>query len=114
MVLNRPDALTEVSTIKLLIRGERRNWEDGMPITVILPGKDAESYEHVAKKFFGGDGQLMQRHWLRMVFSGRSRAPIYAKTDAEIYQLASEIPGAFAVLKSTPPEAYPITIGTIP
>lgn len=103
LVINHPITDIEPVRLRLIIRGEQRNWQDGLPITVVLPGKRAESYNRVGQTFFSGSGTQMQRHWLQLVFSGRGRSPVYAESDDEVYTLVAGIPGAIGVVATQPP-----------
>lgn len=106
LVYNNPATPQDLISIQGVLRGERRNWPDGVPVTVILPGRDAASYEVVGRRFFGSGGAEMQRHWLKMVFSGRSRAPQYVASDEEIFRLVESIPGAIGVTTATVPAGF--------
>jgi hypothetical protein len=50
----------------------------------------------------------MQRHWLRLVFSGRANVPIYAKSDAEVLAVLDQTEGAVGVVRDAPPENYQV------
>lgn len=103
VVINHPSTAIEPVRLRLIIRGEQRNWQDGLPITVVLPGKRAESYNSVGQTFFSGSGTQMQRYWLQLVFSGRGRTPLFAESDNEVYTLVASIPGAIGVVAAQPP-----------
>jgi hypothetical protein len=89
-----------------IITGKQRKWENGAPIVVILPSKDAPHFQTVGDHWFNGSGSAMQRHWLRLVFSGRANVPIYAKNDAEVLAILDQTEGAVGIVKDAPPEAY--------
>lgn len=91
-----------------IITGKQRKWEDGSPIIVVLPSKDSPHFQTVGSHWFNGSGPAMQRHWLRLVFSGRANVPIYAKSDAEVLAILDQTEGAVGVIKDAPPEAYQV------
>lgn len=91
-----------------IITGKQRKWSDGAPIVVILPSKEAPHFNAVGDHWFNGSGSAMQRHWLRLVFSGRANVPIYAKNDAEVLAILDRTEGAVGVVKDAPPETYQV------
>lgn len=99
---------TTAINVNEIITGKQRKWSDGAPIVVILPSKEAPHFNAVGDHWFSGSGSAMQRHWLRLVFSGRANVPIYAKSDAEVLAILDRTEGAVGVVKDVPPETYQV------
>lgn len=85
--------------VKAIIRGDQGNWSNGDPILLVLPGRKAEIYEQVSRGVFGESGMMMQRRWLKLVFSGRGNPPRYADSEKEIIDFVLNTPGSAAVIR---------------
>lgn len=98
-IVNAPSSasLDEASLLALL-KGQRRNWDDGNAATVILPSRESEDFEVVAERVFGASGRVMQRLWFRVVFSGRANAPTYVDDPSEVISAVEATSGAVGVL----------------
>ena len=83
----------------LLLRGDQKNWDGGIDARVVLPSREAVSYEQVAKAGFGTSGKSMQRLWFRLVFSGRVNPPIYLGNDNDVIDYVTQHEGAIAVVR---------------
>ena len=86
--------------VKAIIRGDQGNWSNGDPILLVLPGKEAEIYEQVSLGAFGESGMMMQKRWLKLVFSGRGNPPKYADTEEEMIDFVLNTPGSAAVIRA--------------
>jgi len=86
--------------VKAIIRGDQGNWSNGDPILLVLPGRKAEIYEQVSRGVFGESGMMMQRRWLKLVFSGRGNPPRYADSEKEIIDFVMNTPGSAAVIRA--------------
>jgi hypothetical protein len=86
--------------MQAIMRGSQGNWPNGSPIVLVLPGKKAETYEQVSHHIFGETGVMMQRRWLKLVFSGRGNPPRYVDSEKEIVDLVLNTPGAAAVIRA--------------
>ena len=95
--------LSEKLDIKEIMTGRTRKWPDGTPIVVGLPSKDSPYFNDAGKAWFDGSASAMQRHWLRLVFSGRANVPVYTKSDAEALAVLEANPAAIVVMGSEPP-----------
>jgi hypothetical protein len=90
-----PDGLD----VKAIIRGDQGNWSNGDPILLVLPGRKAETYEQMSREIFGESGTVMQKRWLKLVFSGRGHPPKYADSEKEIIDFVLNTPGSAAVVR---------------
>ena len=98
-IVNAPtNASLDEASLLALLKGQRRNWDDGNAATVILPSRESEDFEVVAERVFGSSGRVMQRLWFRVVFSGRANAPTYVDDPLEVISTVESKPGAIGVL----------------
>jgi hypothetical protein len=86
--------------VQAIIRGDQGNWPNGDPILLVLPGRKAEIYEQVSRGVFGESGMMMQRRWLKLVFSGRGNPPKYADSEKEMIDFVLNTPGSAAIIKA--------------
>lgn len=86
------------SDVRAILTGAQTSWRNGRSIKVVLPGRKAKIYEQVGHEIFQESGMMMQRHWLKLVFSGRGRAPKYADNDIDTIKYVKNTPGAVAVI----------------
>lgn len=86
--------------VQAIIRGDQSNWSNGNPIVLVLPGRKAETYERLSLQMFGESGMMMQRRWLKLVFSGRGNPPRYADSEQEIIDLVLNTPDSAAVIRA--------------
>ena len=86
--------------VKAIIRGEQGNWSNGDPILLVLPGREAEIYEQVSHGVFGESGMMMQKRWLKLVFSGRGNPPRYADSEKEMIDFVLNTPGSATVIRA--------------
>jgi len=101
----KADLLPDSVVVVDIMRGNRRNWSDGSILTVVLPGRKHPSFRQVEKDFFAGRGSPLQRHWLRLVFSGRGNPPLYAESDEEMCEMVRSTRGSCALFYVPIPEA---------
>ena len=100
-IVNAPSSASlDEASLRALLKGQRRNWDDGNAATVILPSRESEDFEVVAERVFGSSGRVMQRLWFRVVFSGRANAPTYVDDPSEVISAVEATSGAIGVLVS--------------
>ena len=98
-IVNAPSSASlDEASLRALLKGQRRNWDDGNAATVILPSRESEDFEVVAERVFGSSGRVMQRLWFRVVFSGRANAPTYVDDPSEVISAVEATSGAIGVL----------------
>ncbi|MEL0067182.1 MAG: hypothetical protein VW874_02845 [Gammaproteobacteria bacterium] len=108
IVANAPvNASLDDASLLALLKGERRNWDDGNAATVVLPSRESEDFEPVAQKLFGTSGRVMQRLWFRLVFSGRVNAPVYVDDTAKVIATVEAKSGAVGILLATEQPVVP-------
>ena len=101
VVVNAPPGSSiDQASLEALLTGQRRNWDDGDAAKVILPSRMSPNFDGVGHKLFGASGQVMQRLWFRLVFSGRANAPDYVNSSSEVIEAMERQDGALGILIS--------------
>lgn len=101
VVVNAPPGSSiDQASLEALLTGQRRNWDDGDAAIVILPSRMSPNFDGVGHKLFGASGQVMQRLWFRLVFSGRANAPDYVNSSSEVIEAMERQDGALGILIS--------------
>ncbi|MFT6436193.1 MAG: hypothetical protein ACJAVI_004252 [Candidatus Azotimanducaceae bacterium] len=85
--------------VKAIMRGAQKKWPNGDTIFLVLQGRKAETYEKINREVFGETGSLMQRNWLKLVFSGKRNPPRHADSEKEIINFVFNTPGSAAVIR---------------
>ena len=101
VVVNAPPGSSiDQASLEALLTGQRRNWDDGDAAKVVLPSRESPNFDFVAQKLFGTSGQVMQRLWFRLVFSGRANAPDYVNSSSDVIEAVESQAGAVGILVS--------------
>ena len=101
VVVNAPAGSSiDQASLEALLTGQRRNWDDGDAAKVILPSRRSSNFDFVGHKLFGASGQVMQRQWFRLVFSGKANAPDYVDSSTEVIDAVARQGGALGILVS--------------
>ena len=95
-----PGSSVDQASLEALLTGQRRNWDDGDAAKVVLPSRESSNFDFVAQKLFGTSGQVMQRLWFRLVFSGRANAPDYVNSSRDVIEAVERQNGALGILVS--------------
>lgn len=99
VVINAPAGSSiDQASLEALLTGQRRNWDDGDAAKVVLPSRESSNFDFVAQKLFGTSGQVMQRLWFRLVFSGRANAPDYVPSSRDVIEAVERQEGALGIL----------------
>lgn len=99
VVINAPAGSSiDQASLEALLTGQRRNWDDGDAAKVVLPSRESSNFDFVAQKLFGTSGQVMQRLWFRLVFSGRANAPDYVASSRDVIEAVERQDGALGIL----------------
>lgn len=69
-------------------------WPNGKALSVCLPETQSTDAYVVCSGIYGKSVAEVQKFWLSQVFQGRSRAPHFFDTDAEMIEFISKTPGA--------------------
>ena len=95
-----PGSSIDQASFEALLTGQRRNWDDGDVAEVVLPSRESSNIDFVAQKLFGTSGQVMQRLWFRLVFSGRANAPNYVNSSGDVIEAVERQDGALGIVVS--------------
>ena len=95
-----PGSSIDRASFEALLSGQRRNWDDGDVAKVVLPSRESSNIDFVAQKLFGTSGQVMQRLWFRLVFSGRANAPDYVNSSSDVIGAVERQDGALGIVVS--------------
>lgn len=79
--------------IESLLTGKLTKWRDGASVTLVLLA-DGPVHDEVCKTFAKRSPDQLEKHWKKLVFTGKGRAPVVAKTEAELADLVAKTPGA--------------------
>ena len=99
-----PSLLPDSVQVADIVRGGKRSWSDGTILTVVLPGRKHPLFGQVEKDFFVGKGPSLQRHWVRLVFSGRGNPPLYAESTEEMCEMVRVTRGSCALFYGSVPD----------
>lgn len=77
---------------------QKRQWENGERIVIILPPISHPSFSEFIIEHTGFYPYQLKRRWDRTRFSGRGRAPITANTQQETLDLLKQNPSALVFL----------------
>jgi hypothetical protein len=81
-----------------IFKGKMAFWKNKEEVIVVLPSTKSDDAEYVAKEFFQTSVTGMQKHWLALVFQGRSNPPVFVQTTKEAIEYVNKNPGAIAAL----------------
>ena len=80
-------------TLKKILLGKEKKWEDGSPIIlVMLEGGD--THGAFVKKFAGKSAKQFTNYWRKMVFSGKGKMPQAFADEAALIAFVASTPGA--------------------
>ena len=78
--------------------GERSTWDNDVAVTIVLPASDSRSFEQTALWAFETDGFEYQKHWLSLVFQGRTDPPVFVQDETEVVNYVRTHRGAIGIL----------------
>ena len=84
--------------IKSVMIGERSTWDNDIAVTIVLPASDSQSFEKTAFWAFETDGFEYQKHWLSLVFQGRTNPPVFVQDETEVVNYVLAHRGAIGIL----------------
>ena len=89
--------------LKAVFLGNKSLWDNNKTVTVVLTSSNSQNFEATAQWALGTDAFEYQKHWLSLVFQGRSGAPVLLDSETEVVEYISAHPGAIGMLYSLPP-----------
>jgi hypothetical protein len=73
-------------------------WKNKEEVVVVLPSPKSDDATGVANEIFQTSVTGMQKHWLALVFQGRSNPPVFVQSTREAIDYVNKNPGAIAAL----------------
>jgi hypothetical protein len=86
-------SLSEQQVIEAF-KAKNNFWSNGKTLSVCLPETQSKDAATVCKGVYGKSVSEVQKFWLSQVFQGRSRAPHFFDSDADMIDYVSKTPGA--------------------
>ena len=120
VIVNPPDDATTIrldaQTGKDFAVGKVSKWADGKVVDLFLPSKSSGMLNPLARALGHKNAASLQRHWLRLTFSGRSDPPRFLKSEAAIIEHVTAHRGAVGVIRASDPGAvdFGVDIAVIP
>lgn len=99
VVSNTKGAPTEIklSALKSILKGEKQRWPDGTKITIALMKTNTPVGSTTCKKIYNMSGDELNKFWLALVFQGKSQAPVFFNSIAELEAFIVQTPGAIGI-----------------
>lgn len=90
--------------LKDVFLGNRSIWNNGTPVTVVLTSSNSASFAKTAEWALNADAFDYQKHWLSLVFQGRTNAPVFMSSEQAVIDYVQNHDGAIGLLfEATPP-----------
>ena len=120
VIVNPPDNATTIrrdaQTGKDFVAGKMSKWADGKVVDLLLPSRSSGMLDPLARALGYKNAASLQRHWLRLTFSGRSDPPRFMESEAAIVEHVTAHRGAVGVIRAIDPDAveFGANIAVIP
>jgi len=76
-----------------IYQGKKANWDDGDKITIVTV-PSAAVHESFLKDLVGKTPSQFSDQWKKLVFTGKAKAPVECKTEAEVIAFVAANPNA--------------------
>ena len=97
--------------LKSILKGEKQRWNDGTKIMICLMKTSTPVGAATSHKIYNLSGDEVNKFWLALVFQGKSQAPSFFNTMAELETFITQNPGAIGVVtQATGTEVKAISI----
>ncbi|HVG40686.1 MAG TPA: hypothetical protein VM888_03665 [Chitinophagaceae bacterium] len=99
VISNAKGAPSEINfgTLKSILRGERQRWPDGTKVVIALMKTNTATGSTTSKKIYNMSGDELNKFWLALVFQGKSDAPTFFNSTADLESFVARTPGAIGV-----------------
>ncbi|HWJ28939.1 MAG TPA: hypothetical protein VNS32_20515 [Flavisolibacter sp.] len=87
----------KLAALKSILRGEKQRWPDGTKITIALMKTNTPIGSSTCKKIYNMSGDELNKFWLALVFQGKSQAPVFFNSNAELEAFILQTPGAIGI-----------------
>ena len=97
--------------LKEVFMGNRSIWNNGNPETEVLTSSHSEGFAKTAEWALNADAFDYQKHWLSLVFQGRTNAPVFLSTEQAVIDYVQNHDGAIGLLfEAKPPEELVVSL----
>jgi hypothetical protein len=100
IIIGNKTGLTELTLKEArdVFKGKMAFWKNKEEVVVVLPSPKSDDATGVANEIFQTSVTGMQKHWLALVFQGRSNPPVFVQSTREAIDYVNKNPGAIAAL----------------
>ena len=94
------DLIGNIDDVGQIVTGEQTSWANGSTIRLALPGKSSPQLEGISARFMTSTGKELQRHWLRLAFTGRAAPPKFFDSNEALLNYLRKTPGSVGFLEA--------------
>jgi hypothetical protein len=100
IIIGNKTGLTELTLKEArdVFKGKMAFWKNKEEVVIVLPSPKSDDATGVANEIFQTSVTGMQKHWLALVFQGRSNPPVFVQSTREAIEYVNKNPGAIAAL----------------
>jgi ABC-type phosphate transport system substrate-binding protein len=100
IIIGNKTGLTELTLKEArdVFKGKMAFWKNKEEVVIVLPSPKSDDATGVANEIFQTSVTGMQKHWLALVFQGRSNPPVFVQSTREAIDYVNKNPGAIAAL----------------
>ena len=100
VIIGNKTGLTELTLKEArdIFKGKMAFWKNKEEVIIVLPSPKSDDATGVANEIFQTSVTGMQKHWLALVFQGRSNPPVFVQSTREAIDYVNKNPGAIAAL----------------
>ena len=100
IIIGNKTGLTELTLKETrdIFKGKMAFWKNKEEVIIVLPSPKSDDAAGVANEIFQTSVTGMQKHWLALVFQGRSNPPVFVQSTREAIDYVNKNPGAIAAL----------------
>jgi hypothetical protein len=89
----------KIKEVVSVLKGEKQRWGDGTKIVIALMKTSTPVGNTTSKKIYNMTGDELNKYWLALVFQGKSQAPSFFNSVAELENFVAQTPGAIGVVE---------------
>lgn len=82
-----------------IFRGSQSIWNTNEQVIVVMPSNKADFADDFALSVLQMTQTALHKYWLGLVFQGRSNAPVFLNSSAEILEYVKRNQGAIGIVK---------------
>jgi ABC-type phosphate transport system substrate-binding protein len=82
-----------------IFSGTQSIWKTNEQVIVVMPSNKADFADDFASSVLQMTHPALQKYWLALVFQGRSNAPVFLNSSAEILEYVKKNQGAIGMVK---------------